>query len=49
VIKQVKKNRFFFIALIETPYAGVGNSEALKYELSGFWSRKIKSKEQDDL
>jgi addiction module toxin, txe/yoeB family len=27
--------------LEETPYEGEGQPEALKYELSGFWSRQI--------
>jgi toxin YoeB len=26
-----------------TPYAGIGNPEALKYELAGYWSRRINS------
>jgi len=25
----------------ETPYTGIGQPEALKYELSGYWSRRI--------
>lgn len=24
-----------------TPYSGIGQPEALKYELSGYWSRRI--------
>ena len=24
-----------------TPYSGIGKPEALKYELSGYWSRRI--------
>ncbi len=25
----------------ETPFEGIGKPEALKYELNGFWSRRI--------
>ncbi|MRT17386.1 Txe/YoeB family addiction module toxin [Vitellibacter sp. q18] len=25
----------------ETPFEGIGRPEALKYELTGFWSRRI--------
>lgn len=25
----------------QTPYKGIGNPESLKYDLSGFWSRRI--------
>ncbi|MCO5951038.1 Txe/YoeB family addiction module toxin [Mucilaginibacter sp. RT5R15] len=32
--------------LTETPYNGTWNPEPLKYELSGFWSRKINQKDR---
>ena len=28
-------------AIQENPYEGIGNPEALKHQLSGFWSRRI--------
>jgi len=28
-------------SISRTPYTGIGKPEALKHELSGFWSRKI--------
>jgi toxin YoeB len=28
-------------SILETPYEGIGNPEALKYELTGKWSRRI--------
>ncbi len=28
-------------AIIENPFEGIGKPEALKYDLSGFWSRRI--------
>jgi len=34
------------IELTETPYTGIGNPEALKFELSGFWSRRINQKDR---
>jgi toxin YoeB len=32
--------------LAETPYSGIGNPEALKWELSGYWSRRINQKDR---
>lgn len=29
-----------------TPYTGIGNPEPLKYELTGYWSRKINIKDR---
>ena len=29
------------LAIIENPYIGIAKPEALKHELSGFWSRRI--------
>ncbi len=43
---SVKKIEKILIELTETPYIGIGNPEALKYELSGFWSRKINQKDR---
>jgi toxin YoeB len=28
-------------SISKTPYSGIGKPEPLKYELSGFWSRRI--------
>jgi len=43
---SIKKIEKILAELSETPYAGIGNPEALKYELSGFWSRKINQKDR---
>ncbi|MES2277682.1 MAG: Txe/YoeB family addiction module toxin [Bacteroidota bacterium] len=43
---SIKKIEKILIELTETPYTGIGNPEALKYELSGFWSRKINQKDR---
>ena len=43
---SIKKIEKILIELSETPYAGIGNPESLKYELSGFWSRKINQKDR---
>ncbi|WP_439696527.1 Txe/YoeB family addiction module toxin [Mucilaginibacter sp. AW1-7] len=43
---SIKKIEKILIELTETPYNGIGNPEALKYELSGFWSRKINQKDR---
>ena len=36
----------FLNELSETPYSGVGKPEALKSNLSGFWSRQINPKDR---
>ena len=43
---SIKKIEKILIELTETPYSGVGNPEALRNELSGFWSRKINQKDR---
>jgi toxin YoeB len=37
----IKKLEKILIELTVSPFSGTGNPEALKHELSGFWSRKI--------
>lgn len=32
--------------LAESPFEGIGKPEALKYELSGLWSREINKKDR---
>ncbi|NTE01992.1 Txe/YoeB family addiction module toxin [Agrobacterium tumefaciens] len=40
--KQVQKKITELIASIsDTPFAGIGKPEALKYNWTGFWSRRI--------
>lgn len=43
---SIKKIEKILIELSQNPYTGIGNPEALKYELSGFWSRKINQKDR---
>ena len=43
---SIKKIEKILIELTETPYSGIGNPEALRNELSGFWSRKINPKDR---
>lgn len=42
-IKRIEKIIF---ELQETPYSGIGKPEELKYELSGYWSRRINRKDR---
>ncbi|MCD4710305.1 MAG: type II toxin-antitoxin system YoeB family toxin [Bacteroidales bacterium] len=35
-----------FLELSETHYSGTGNPEALKYYLSGYWSRRINKRDR---
>lgn len=38
ILKQINK----LIKVIQrTPYEGLGNPEALRYEMTGYWSRRI--------
>lgn len=38
VINRIKR---LLKDIAKTPYAGIGNPEPLKYQLSGYWSRRI--------
>ena len=35
-----------FLELSETPFEGTGNPEPLKYNLAGYWSRRINKKDR---
>jgi toxin YoeB len=39
----LKKIRQLLEAILENPYSGIGKPEALKYNYTGFWSRRINS------
>lgn len=39
--KIAKKINRLVLNILETPYAGLGKPEQLRYELTGFWSRRI--------
>ncbi|WP_231458868.1 MULTISPECIES: Txe/YoeB family addiction module toxin [unclassified Pedobacter] len=43
---SIKRINQIFEELKSHPYNGVGNPEALKYNLSNFWSRKINQKDR---
>ena len=43
VIRNIEQ---IFLELSTNPYEGTGNPEALKYELSGYWSRRINKKDR---
>lgn len=43
---SIKRLEKIIKELSENPFEGVGNPEALKYELSGYWSRRINSKDR---
>jgi toxin YoeB len=43
---SINKIKQILEELCVTPYEGVGKPEALKYELSGFWSREINRKDR---
>ena len=43
---SIKKIEKILVELTETPYSGIGNPEPLRYELSGFWSRKVNQKDR---
>lgn len=39
--KKVDRIKKLLANIMETPYAGIGKPEALKYDLQGYWSRRI--------
>ena len=43
---SIKKITIILQELSETPYTGVGKPEALKENLSGFWSRQLNTKDR---
>ena len=43
VIRQIEQ---IFLELSNTSYQGTGNPEALKYSLTGYWSRRINQKDR---
>jgi len=43
---DIKKIDAIFAELEDHPEIGTGNPEQLKYELTGFWSRRINSKDR---
>ena len=42
----IKKIAKILVELSENPFVGVGNPEALKFQLSGFWSREINKRDR---
>ena len=42
----IRKIEQIFQELSNTPYEGTGNPEALKYQLTGYWSRRINKKDR---
>lgn len=42
----IKKLERIFIELENHPTTGIGNPEQLKYELSGYWSRRLNKKDR---
>lgn len=43
VIKKIEK---ILLELSETPFSGEGKPEELKYNLEGYWSRRINQKDR---
>ena len=43
---DIKKIEKIFLELADTPVEGTGNPEALKYNLTGYWSRRINKKDR---
>lgn len=44
--KSIKNIEKILLELSETPFEEIGNPEPLKYELAGFWSRRINQKDR---
>lgn len=45
-LSSIKKIEKILLELSENPYHGTGQPEQLKYELSGYWSRRINQKDR---
>ncbi|MBZ9629096.1 Txe/YoeB family addiction module toxin [Psychroflexus sp. CAK1W] len=43
---SIKKIEQIITELSEHPYTGTGNPEQLKYNLTGYWSRRINKKDR---
>jgi len=43
---SIKKIEKILLELSETPYSGIGQPEQLKYELTGYWSRRINQRDR---
>ena len=43
-LKKYDRIKLLIKAIQDTPYKGIGKPEALKYALSGLWSRRINQK-----
>jgi len=43
---DIRKIEQIFLELSETPYEGTGAPEPLKYQMSGYWSRRINLKDR---
>ncbi|UWY28531.1 Txe/YoeB family addiction module toxin [Flavobacterium sp. TR2] len=44
--KSIKNIEKILLELSETPFEGIGSPEPLRYELAGFWSRRINQKDR---
>ena len=44
--RDIKRIEKIIAELSVTPFVGIGRSESLKYELSGYWSRRINNKDR---
>ena len=42
----IRKIEQIFMELANNPYEGTGNPEPLKYQLTGYWSRRINKKDR---
>ncbi len=42
----IKKINSILVELTETPFNGIGNPEALKYQMNSYWSRRITQKDR---
>ena len=43
---MIKRIEQIFLELSEAPYSGTGSPEALKYHLTGYWSRRLNKRDR---
>lgn len=44
--KTLKRINLLIKDILRTPFEGIGKPEPLKYELTGFWSRRINTEDR---
>ncbi len=44
--KNLSRVKELIASILETPFQGIGKPEPLKYDLSGYWSRRVNQRDR---